>query len=85
MKNEKNKELNSATPAKSAEPMFEPVQSNRFVVIRDGHRVSDREYSYSDDESALQEQAFWNKIATVHSCGEKVEIVPYDIRKHRVW
>ena len=56
-----------------------------FVVVRAGIRVSDREYSSSDDDVAIQEKEFWNKVAQNHSYGEPVEIVQYDPRKHRVW
>ena len=56
-----------------------------YVVVRDGYRVSDREYLTSNDPVAITEQKFWNKVAKNHSYGEKVEIVPYDSRAHRVW
>lgn len=63
-------------------------KSNRpetFVVIRDGFRVSEREYSSSDDVVAIEEQKFWKRVATNHSYGESVNIVKYDSRNHRVW
>jgi hypothetical protein len=97
MKKENNKELNSTTQKKSVEPMFEnnlttenkaaidKVVSDRYVVTRDGYRVSDKEYSTTSDKSALDELKFWNKVSKNHSWGEKVEIVQYDPKKHRVW
>ena len=94
MKKEKNKESASATPKKSAEPMFlntideallTTATENRYVVVRDGHRVSDIEYLSATNEKALEECAFWTRIATNHSYGETVEIVAYDPRKHKVW
>jgi len=96
MKNNKNKELNSAT-RKSAEPMFEnnikdAIENaasisftSLYVVTRDGYRVSDREYTSVADKDALNEMKFWNKVSKNHSWGEKVEIVQYDSKKHRVW
>lgn len=97
MKTKNNKELNSTTPKKSVEPMFEnnlttenkaaidKVIADRYVVTRDGYRVSDKEYSYPADKMAMNEMKFWTKVSKKHSWGEKVEIVPYDSKKHRVW
>jgi len=86
------------THIKKSEPMFEPTlktaietasaisfKSPRYVVTRDGYRVSDREYSSNIDENAIYELEFWYKIANIHSYGEKVEIVQYDPKRHRVW
>ena len=56
-----------------------------YVVVRDGYRVSEREYLEKDDPNALDEKEFWTKVSKHHSWGEKVEIVQYDPRKHRVW
>jgi len=56
-----------------------------YVVVRDGYRVSDREYHTADDPVALTEKKFWTTVANKHSHGEKCGIVPYDSRKHRVW
>lgn len=76
-----NTESNSTT-----QPSVEQYQASpRYVVLRDGYRVSDREYFSIEDESALIEQAFWGRIAKFFSWGEKVEIVEYDSRKHRTW
>lgn len=57
----------------------------RYVVIREGHRVSDQDYSTPNDPVALEEMKFWKKVATDHSWGEPVEIVLYDNKLHRVW
>ncbi len=57
----------------------------KFVVIRDGHRVSDKEYNSPTDPGCLVEIAFWTGIANNSSYGEKVEAVQYDSKKHRVW
>ena len=64
-------------PEKKLEPTY--------VVIREGHRVSDKEYSTAADPVAINEMKFWDKVAKNHSYGELVEIVLYDPKKHRVW
>jgi len=56
-----------------------------FVVVRDGSRVSDREYSTANDPFAIGERNFWKRVATNHSHGERVAIVQYDAKMHRVW
>lgn len=56
-----------------------------YVVVRDGHRVSDREYQTLDDPWAIHEQEFWALITKNHSYGERVDIVQYDSKKHRIW
>jgi len=56
-----------------------------FVVIRGGARVSENEYSTSNEPKALDEKAFWQKIVKKFPDGTKVEIVPFDKRKHRIW
>jgi hypothetical protein len=62
-----------------------PERPAKFVVIRDGHRVSDREYDSAADPACVAEIAFWSKISKSSSHGEKVEAVPYDSKKHRVF
>jgi hypothetical protein len=56
-----------------------------YVVVREGFRVSDKEYSDSTDPVAVSEKEFWTTVAKKHSYGEPVEIVQYDAKKHRVW
>ena len=56
-----------------------------YVVVREGYRVSDREYQSPTDESAIAEQEYWNHIAKTYSWGEPVEIVQYESKKHRIW
>jgi hypothetical protein len=56
-----------------------------YVVVRDGFRVSDKEYSTQTDPEAIIERDFWNNVATKHSYKEKVEIVQYESKKHRIW
>ena len=56
-----------------------------FVVTRAGLRVSDVEYTSENDPSAISERDFWKRVATKSKDGTKVEIVPFDKKKHRVW
>ncbi len=72
----------SPQSATSGKPEARPV---KFVVVRDGHRVSDKEYDSASDPACLAEIAFWSGISKSSSHGEKVEAVPYDSKKHRVW
>ena len=72
----------------------EPQQTNNgiteetpacYVVVREGYRVSDKEYESPTDPLCIAEAQFWTKVAKNHSYGEKVEAVHYDSKKHRVW
>jgi hypothetical protein len=56
-----------------------------YVVVRDGFRVSDKEYETIDDPYAVVEKEFWTMVSNKHSYGEPVEIVPYESKKHRIW
>lgn len=66
-------------------PPEQQKESITYVVVRDGFRVSDREYETLDDPVAATEKEFWEKVSKNHSWGEKVEIVQYDVKKHRIW
>lgn len=57
----------------------------RYVVIRDGYRVSDKEYDSPEDIEARQELEFWKLVETNHSWGAPVKIVLFDNKLHRVW
>jgi hypothetical protein len=61
------------------------TKSVKYVVVRDGHRVSDKEYDSSTDPDCLREIKFWKGISKSNSYGEKVSAVPYDSKKHRVF
>lgn len=63
----------------------EEVKSVRYVVVRDGYRVSDREYEDPSDPVCVDEVQFWTRVSENFSYGEKVEPVEYDSKKHRVW
>ena len=57
----------------------------RYVVIRDGLRVSDKDYPKPDEPRAIDEKEFWQKVIERWPDGTKVEIVQYDKKKHRIW
>ena len=57
----------------------------KYVVVRDGFRVEEKEYDSPDDPVAIATVEFWTKVSRNHSWGEKVEIAQYDPRKHRIW
>ena len=61
------------------------VNTPTFVVTRGGLRVSDVEYDSENDPSAIAEKKFWQRIVKKYPDGTKVEIVPFDKKKHRVW
>ena len=88
-RNNPMKKTKSNTEAAPAAPQVrsevKEAKPVRFVVVRDGYRVSDKEYATDNDEVALNEQNFWTRVATNHSYGEPVEIVQFDSKKHRVW
>ncbi len=77
-----NTATNSTQQATSGQTEARPI---RYVVVRDGHRVSDKEYDLPTDAKCLAEIKFWTAIATRQSYGEAVEAVPYDSKRHRVW
>lgn len=51
---------------------FEP-SNDRFVVLRNGARVSDEDYS--SKEAAQPEYDYWNRIVTRWPDGSKLEII----------
>lgn len=60
-------------------------KSNKYVVVRDGRRVSDREYDRKDDPEAVREMRFWERSASRFPDGTKVSISEYDAKLHRTW
>ncbi len=54
-----------------------------YVVLRDGIRVSEKEYVTKSD--AKDELSYWNKLLERWPDGTKVEIVEKKPRKHRVY
>lgn len=61
------------------------AKSIKYVVVRDGYRVSDKEYDTPLDPECIEEIASFTRIAKNYSHGEKVEAVVYDSKKHRIW
>ena len=85
------KKLDTVQAASVAQPVSSEnreqgeIKSPRYVVVREGHRVSPDEYSTPDDPKALEEMKVWQTVAQKHSWGEPVAIVAYDNKLHRVW
>lgn len=69
----------------SVEATIEDSSGPKYVVLRAGVRVSDKEYTTPSDVSCKEEIEFWTRVAKNTSYGEKVEAVLYDAKKHRVW
>lgn len=65
--------------------VIEESKLTKYVVLRAGVRVSDREYDVPNDPICEDEIKFWQKVSDNHSYGEKVEVMMYDSKKHRVW
>ena len=57
----------------------------RYVVVRGGLRVSDKDYPDPNEPRAIAEMNFWRKVVSRWPDGTKVEIVQYDKKKHRIW
>ena len=66
-------------------PINSEVKPTKYVVVRNGHRVSDHEYNDANDPACLNEIKFWSRVSNNSSFGEKVEAVTYDPKRHRVW
>lgn len=63
-----------------------PSESSvKYVVVRSGNRVSDRDYLSENDPAALAERKFWQSIVTKYPDGTKVSIVQYNKKIHRVY
>ncbi len=59
--------------------------ATRYVVVRGGLRVSDKDYSKPDEDRAIAEAAFWQKVVKRWPDGTRIEIVQFDKKKHRIW
>lgn len=67
---------------------WEPGTGNnipRYVVVRDGFRVSDKDYFDKNDPKLISEKDFWKRVVNKFPDGTRVEITEYDKRKHRIW
>ena len=81
-----NEVPNSTNPSNvSGEQTWYPSGDTTFVVTRSGIRVSDKEYTTNDSIDILMESEFWKRIVTRFPDGSKIEIVPFDKKKHRIW
>jgi hypothetical protein len=78
-----NDVLNSEVSLAPKGEQKEPTPS--YVVVRNGVRVSDKEYSKADEPRAVAERDFWKAAVNRHPDGTKIEIVQYDKKKHRIW
>ncbi len=61
------------------------ITTPRYVVVRGGIRVSDKEYSNPEELKALEEKEFWQRVITRYPDGTKVQIVEFDKKLHRIW
>jgi hypothetical protein len=60
----------------------------RYIVVRGGLRVSDKDYPKPDEPRAIAERDFWQRVINQWETfpdGTKVEIVQFDKKKHRIW
>lgn len=85
----KQKEPNAAAPESpqviTVQQESSETKKTRYVVVRDGHRVSAHEYTNPQDPKALEELRFWKMVEGEHSWGASVSIVEYDNKLHRIW
>jgi len=58
-------------------------KSKKYVVIRDGHRVSDVEYINMEDAST--EYAYWGGLIRKWDHTSKIEILEKNDRLHRTF
>lgn len=73
------------TVSKDNESSSNKEEQVRYVVVRNGCRVSAVEYSDKNDPEAVEEKKFWKRVVDRWSPGEKVDIVKYNKKTHRVW
>lgn len=59
------------------------MEKKKYVVIRNGLRVSDMEYDAPTD--ATEELMHWKSIIKRWPDGSKVDVVEKDDKKHRIW
>jgi hypothetical protein len=83
-KKSRETKTDTSTPQQATNGQTE-AKPVKYIVVRDGYRVSDKEYASAQDLAAIAECEFWEKVAKNHSHGERVDIVQYDSKKHRVW
>ncbi len=94
-KNKRTKKDKTDAVPTSSTPSIEAVEqpgdwvpgtvAQRYVVVRSGLRVSDKDYPKADDQRAIAEKEFWQRVVTQWPDGTRVEVVPFDKKKHRIW
>ena len=89
MPRKKKTEVKSdAVPTPTNTPVASGEQSKekaKYVVIRNGFRVSDVEYDNISDSAAISEKGYWMKVSKAARDGSKVEIVPFNKKLHRTY
>ena len=95
MENKKTKKRTQPDAVPNLEvPIVESVEqetwspgqaTTRYVVVRGGLRVSDKDYEKPDEQRAIDEKKFWQSVVKRWPDGTKVEIVQFDKKKHRIW
>lgn len=83
--NAKSTSVNNAQQTTNGFSEQQPSKVPKFVVVRDGMRVSDKDYAQPNDPQAQSERVYWQNIANRWSHGERVQVVQYDSKRHRVW
>ena len=93
-KNQKTKQSNT-----DAVPTLNPIEIQsgeqltwspsegtlKYVVTRNGIRVSDKEYASDNEDAIIDEFTFWKNVVSKFPDGTKIQIVQYDKKKHRIW
>jgi hypothetical protein len=59
------------------------ASKKKYVVIRSGIRVSDREYD--DINDATEEVEHWQRILQTWPDGTKITVEEYNDKKHRIY
>jgi hypothetical protein len=59
------------------------MENKKYVVVRNGVRVSDQEYDTHAD--ATEEFSHWTSVIKRWPDGSVVEVVVKDDKKHRIW
>jgi hypothetical protein len=67
---------NKSSQAKTA-------KQTKYVVVRDGRRVSPEEYV--DQESAASEYGYWQELVQKWDPSSRVEVVEKNEKKHRIY
>lgn len=58
-------------------------KQQKYVVTRNGYRVSDNEYSNVED--AKSEESYWKTVIKKWPDGSRILVEEYNDKKHRVY